>query len=52
MPHFPGIDHFSEHPHLADDNSLCSPGVDYRHSDPAHYHLEVDSASSGYYISS
>ena len=52
MPHFPGIGHFSEHPHLADHSPSCSSGADYRHSDPAHCHLEANSASSGYYITS
>ncbi|KAL6340656.1 hypothetical protein AAG906_010564 [Vitis piasezkii] len=43
MSHFAGIDHFSEHPHSADDSSSCSSGIDYRHSDPAYYHPEADS---------
>nr|CAN80724.1 hypothetical protein VITISV_032186 [Vitis vinifera] len=48
IPHFPGIGHFSEHPHSADDSSSCSSGADYYHSGPAHCHLEANSASSGY----
>ncbi|RVW72350.1 hypothetical protein CK203_056249 [Vitis vinifera] len=30
MSHFAGIDHFSEHPHSADDSSSCSSRADYR----------------------
>ena len=52
MPYFPGIGHFSEHPHSADHRSQCSSGADYRHSDPTHCHPEADSALSGYYITS
>ena len=33
MPHFPGIGHFSKHPHSVDHSSQCSLGADYRHSD-------------------
>ncbi|RVW13749.1 hypothetical protein CK203_087219 [Vitis vinifera] len=47
MSHFTGIDHFSEHPHSADDSSSCSLEADYRHSDPAYCHLEADSTPSG-----
>ncbi|RVW68919.1 hypothetical protein CK203_064285 [Vitis vinifera] len=47
MSHFAGIDHFSEHPHSADDSSSCSSGADYRHSDPAYCHPEADSTPSG-----
>ena len=48
MSHFAGIDHFSEHPHSADDSSSCSLGADYSHSDSAYCHPEADSTPSGY----
>ncbi|KAL6310975.1 hypothetical protein AAG906_019927 [Vitis piasezkii] len=47
MLHFPGIGHFSEHPHSANHSSSCSSRADYYHSGPTHYHPEADSASSG-----
>ena len=52
MPHFPGIGHFSEHPHSADDSSSCSSGADYYHSGSVHCHPKADSASSQHYINS
>ena len=52
MSHFAGIDHFSDHPYLADDSSSCSSGLDYSHSDPTYCHLEANSAPSGYSIDS
>ena len=52
MPHFPGIGHFSEHPHSADHSPSCSSGADCCYSGLAHCHLEVDSASSRHYINS
>ena len=52
MSHFAGIDHFSKHPHSADDSSSCSSGPDYSHSDPAYCHPEANSVLSGYSIDS
>ena len=52
MSHFAGIDHFSEHPHSANDSSSCSSGADYRHLDPTYCHPEADSAPSRYSINS
>ncbi|RVW73002.1 hypothetical protein CK203_057470 [Vitis vinifera] len=52
MPHFPGIGHFSEHPHSADHSPSCSSRADCCHSGPIHCHPEADSASTRHYISS
>ena len=44
MSYLANIDHFSKHPDSADDSFSCPSGAAYRHSDPAYYHLEADSA--------
>ena len=52
MSHFADIDHFSEHPDSADDNSSCLSGADYSHPDPTYYHPKVDTAPPRYSIDS